>query len=70
MSAKLTTPLSRKAVLVSVNISQWTARKLDREVTDEVNASHGAQKDAGRYNKLLLEKEALADPDRHGLGGA
>ena len=60
MSAKLTTPLSRKAVLVSVNISQWTARKLDREVTDEVNASHGAQKDAGRYNKLLLEKEALA----------
>jgi hypothetical protein len=61
MSTKITTPLSRKAVLVSVNISQWTARKLDRAVTDEVNASHGAANDAGRYNKLLLEKEALAE---------
>ena len=58
---KLTTPLSRKAVLVSVNISQWTARKLDKRVTDEVNAKHNASKDAGRYNKLLIAAEHLAE---------
>jgi len=51
--------LSRKATLVSVEISQWTARKLDRKVTDEVNSSHGASADAGRYNKLLIEAKRL-----------
>jgi hypothetical protein len=56
---KIATPLARKAVLVSVNISQWTARKLDRRVTDEVNRKHGAADDAGRYNKLLIEAERL-----------
>jgi hypothetical protein len=54
-------PLSRKAVLVAVNISQWTARKLDRRVTDEVNEAHGAAKDAGRYNKLLIEADRLKE---------
>ena len=56
---KIAAPLSRKAVLVSVNISQWTARKLDKKVTKEVNTSHGAAEDAGRYNKLLIEAERL-----------
>lgn len=58
---KIATPLSRKAVLVSVNVSQWTARRLDRKVTDEVNRQHNAAKDAGRYNKLLIEADKLAD---------
>jgi hypothetical protein len=61
---KIATPLSRKAVLVSVNISQWTARKLDRKVTDEVNRAHNAAKDAGRYNKLLIEAEHLAEVNK------
>jgi hypothetical protein len=61
MSAKIATPLSRKAVLVSVNISQWSARKLDRKVTDRVNREHGAAKDAGRYNKLLIAAEHLSE---------
>jgi hypothetical protein len=56
----IATPLARKAVLVSVNISQWTARKLDKRVTDEVNREHGAAGNAGRYNKLLIEAERLA----------
>jgi hypothetical protein len=56
----IATPLARKAVLVSVNISQWTARKLDKRVTDEVNREHGAAANAGRYNKLLIEAERLA----------
>ena len=62
MSAmQMTTPLSRKAVLVAVNISQWTARKLDRKVTEETNARYNASSDAIRANKLLLEKESLAE---------
>jgi hypothetical protein len=56
----IATQLARKAVLVSVNISQWTARKLDKRVTDEVNREHGAAANAGRYNKLLVEAERLA----------
>lgn len=59
MLAITQSPLSRKAVLVSMPISQWTARRLDRKVTDEVNSAHGAAADAGRYNKLLIEKKRL-----------
>lgn len=58
---KLTSPLSRKAVLCSVVGKQWTARKLDRKVTDETNKRHNATKDAGRYNKLLIAAEHLAE---------
>lgn len=60
MLANVKSPLSRKAVLVAVNISQWTARKLDRKVTKETNAKYHAKEDAGRYNKLLIEKERIA----------
>jgi hypothetical protein len=52
-------PLSRKAVLVSLNISSWTARKFDRKVTDKVNKEAHASGDAGRYNKLLVEASRL-----------
>jgi hypothetical protein len=58
-NGKLASPLSRKATLVSVVISQWTARKLDRKVTREINQRHGAAEDAGRYNKLLIEAKRL-----------
>jgi hypothetical protein len=57
---KIASPLSRKAVLVSVNISQWTARKLDKQITRETNARYNASEDAGRFNKLLIEAERLA----------
>ena len=49
-----------RAMIVSLSISQWSGRRLDREVTDEVNQQHNAASDAGRYNKLLLPREALA----------
>lgn len=52
--------LASRAMVVSLTISQWAGRRLDREVTDEVNEQHNAAADAGRYNKLLLPKEALA----------
>jgi hypothetical protein len=51
--------LSTKAMLVSVNISQWTARKFDKAVTAEVSASKGAAADAGRYNKALIGKDEI-----------
>jgi hypothetical protein len=56
---KIASPLSRKATLVAVDISQWTARKLDKRVTEKVNREHHASDDAGRYNKLLIEAKRL-----------
>ncbi|MBX5268568.1 hypothetical protein HJB99_07735 [Rhizobium sp. NLR17b] len=52
--------LETRAMIVNLTISQWSGRRLDRQVTDEVNSSHGASDDAGRYNKLLIPKDALA----------
>jgi len=49
--------LKNSALLVCFNASQWTARKLDRQITTEVNTSHSASEDAGRYNKLLFAKD-------------
>jgi hypothetical protein len=47
--------LNACSVLVTLGVSQWTARKLDRGVSDEVNANKGAKsKDAARVNKNLL----------------
>lgn len=53
--------LSTNAMLASVKISQWSARKLDRKVTDETNQRHNAAPDSGRYNKSLLAAGALAE---------
>ena len=48
--------LKDKAVLVSLSISQWTARKYDKKVTQQVSESYGVGlgSDVGRYNKKLL----------------
>lgn len=56
--------LSERAMIVSMNISLWSGRRYDRKVTREVNSSHGASADAGRYNKALLKKEALSELQR------
>ena len=42
------------ALLVEVNISSWSARKLDKKVTEEVNQNKGASRSASRTNKNLL----------------
>jgi hypothetical protein len=52
--------LSSRAMLASVKISAWSARRVDKRVTAETNAAHYAAPDAGRYNKTLLAKDALA----------
>lgn len=46
--------LSERAILTMLNISQWTARKLDRSETLAVNRKHGLYIEAARVNKNLL----------------
>ncbi len=52
--------LTRDAMLVSLRISAWSGRLYDREASDHVAAHHDASTSAGRYNKRLLPKAALA----------
>lgn len=52
--------LADKAMIVTLSVSCWTARKQDKKVAEEVEQKHGAV-DAGRYNKLLIDKQHL-DP--------
>lgn len=47
-----------RALLVSVTVSSWAARRLDKRVTDEVHQEHGASKQAGRYSKRLFANNA------------
>ncbi len=47
-----------RAMLVNLSISAWSARKYDKKITAETNASHGATDDAGRYNKSLMPGDA------------
>lgn len=49
--------IQKHSILVTFSASQWTARKLDKKITSEVNTSHNAKEDAGRYNKLLVSKD-------------
>jgi hypothetical protein len=51
--------LAQRAMLATLNIRQWSARKIDKRITDEINTANGADSDAGRYNKVLVAKEAL-----------
>jgi hypothetical protein len=47
--------LNSCSVIVTLSVSQWTARKLDRGVSDEVELAKGAKsKGAARVNKNLL----------------
>lgn len=46
--------IGSSALLVEVNISSWSARKLDKKVTEEVNITKGASRSASRTNKNLL----------------
>ncbi len=48
------TNLSARAMLVSLKLTAWTARKFDKKVTERVNSESHAAATAGRYNKYLL----------------
>ena len=53
--------LSTRAMLCSVSISVWSARKHDPDASEEIALQHGAQADSGRYHKVLLPRQALAE---------
>lgn len=53
--------LNDRALLVQLSISQWTARKYDKKVTNEVASAHGTTTAAGRYNKSLLPMNDYLD---------
>ena len=53
--------LASRAMLCSLSISMWSARKHDPDASQEIAQRHGAQADAGRYHKVLLPKAALAE---------
>ena len=52
--------INDKAMLVYLNISFWTARKYDRKISLEIEDKYNAD-EAGRYNKILIAKEHLAN---------
>jgi hypothetical protein len=57
----MTYKLSDKAMLVVVNVSTWTASKLDKTQTDKATHDARAHSKALRVNKSLLPDNALAD---------
>jgi hypothetical protein len=57
---KVKSPLSRKATLVTLVVSQWSGRKFDRKITKETNQRyHTAEDEALRTNKLVVPAEYL-----------
>ncbi len=52
--------INQKAMLVYLNISFWTARKYDKRISREIEDQYNAD-EAGRYNKILIAKEHLAN---------
>ena len=46
--------IASSAVQIDLNISTWTARKLDRKVSEEIDGTKKANTRAGNYNKHLL----------------
>jgi len=51
---KPTSSISNRAILVSVSIGQWDARKIDKPETNAVQAKHNTVKRAARVHKSLL----------------
>lgn len=56
--------LQNDAMIVRLSISKWTARKFDKKITREVAQTHGVSDDIGRYNKVLIAKEAVQAIDK------
>ena len=46
--------IQNTSVLVDLNISTWTGRKLDKKVSGEIDASKGTKTRAGNYHKQLM----------------
>jgi hypothetical protein len=55
----MSSSLSNRAMLVSLGVSQWTAKKHDKKASTEVHEAHNASSDSGRYLKSLIAADAL-----------
>ena len=53
--------LSKRAVLVSLEISHWSARCVDKKVSDEVLLNNSAESDSGSFSKRLIAKDYLSE---------
>lgn len=46
--------IQNSAMLIDLNISTWTGRKMDKKVSEEIDQAKGTKSRAGNYNKHLL----------------
>jgi hypothetical protein len=53
--------ISSSAMLVDISISVWTARKLDKKVSEEVDSAKSTKTRAGNYHKNLLAGSSKLD---------
>lgn len=53
--------ISSSAMLVELNISTWTGRKLDKQVSAEIDTQKQTTTRAGNYNKKLFADEPTFD---------
>ncbi len=55
----MTNTFSKTAMLVSLNVRAYGARKEDKKISAEVAQNHGTSTDAGKYSKVLVPKDKL-----------
>ena len=51
--------LGERAMLASLSVSVWSARKHDNRISDKVADEHGADRSMGHYAKHLLPRQLL-----------
>ncbi len=58
--------ISERAVIAALHVGCWSGSSHDREITEEVSATHSADmKDAGRYSKQLISRKFLHHVSTH-----
>lgn len=62
--------LANNALLVTLSVSVWTARKQDKQATREVAINHGVAAGVGTYNKSVLPGAAELDHIKKCTGAA
>lgn len=51
--------LRDEAMIIRLSVKQWSARKFDKKATQKVADDYGTTADVGRYNKVLIAKDAI-----------
>lgn len=60
-----TNDIHGSVMLVELNVSQWTARKQDKRISNAVAASNNVDEGVGTYYKSLLDPEVLRTIQKH-----